>query len=490
MISFENILSLFDGMSCLQIALQRSGISYKKYYASEIDKHAIKATQHNFPDTIQIGDVTKVSGHDLPIINFIGAGSPCQGFSFAGKMLNFNDPRSKLFFEFVRILKECGEKNPELLFILENVKMEKEHELVISKALGVNPILINSTLVSAQNRERLYWTNIGLSRTGLFGHLESIIQQPKDRKIIVNDILEDEVDEKYYLSEKALNRLLLSSDLKKGFSKINPEKSIPLLSRQYANYKGNFIAVNDVNGLREIGDKSLNIDANYFKGHDNHGARTMVVAIRGRNPDNPKSRVSGLETEQMIEPRFDQKIGTLSTVQKDNMIIQLNNSKESGGKQPFQQNRVYDPNHKSPAITADINGIHKIVVQRGRGKNKGGEHHEKSPTLSSNSFEHNNHIVVHHGLPRTGGKKQGGTGPLKRTDGKTYCLDSAPNTNNVEYDMRIRRFTPKECLRLQTCPDNYFEGSGVSETQQYKMCGNGWTIDVICWILRYLKQNP
>ena len=117
-----NVLSLFDGMSCGQIALNRAGISYDKYYASEIDKHAIKVTQHNYPDTIQIGDVTKVKGTDLPKIDLLIGGSPCQGFSFAGKQLNFDDPRSKLFFEFVRLLKECKPK----YFLLENVKMKKE----------------------------------------------------------------------------------------------------------------------------------------------------------------------------------------------------------------------------------------------------------------------------------------------------------------------------------------------------------------------------
>ena len=169
-----NVLSLFDGMSCGQIALNRVGIKYDKYFASEIDKYAIKVTQHNYPETIQIGDILNVKGSDLPKIDLMFGGSPCQGFSFAGKRLNFEDPRSKLFFEFVRLRDELNPK----YFLLENVKMKKEHEQVITEHMGVEPIRINSNLVSAQNRERLYWTNI------------PGIEQPEDKGILVKDIID------------------------------------------------------------------------------------------------------------------------------------------------------------------------------------------------------------------------------------------------------------------------------------------------------------
>jgi DNA (cytosine-5)-methyltransferase 3A len=124
-----NVLSLFDGISCGQIALNRAGIKYGNYYASEIDKHAIKVTQHNYPNTIQLGDVTKVKGNELPQVALLMGGSPCQGFSFAGKGLNFEDPRSKLFFEYVRLLKETKPK----YFLLENVRMKQECQDVITK---------------------------------------------------------------------------------------------------------------------------------------------------------------------------------------------------------------------------------------------------------------------------------------------------------------------------------------------------------------------
>lgn len=169
-----NVLSLFDGISCGQIALNRAGISYDKYYASEIDKHAIKVTQHNYPNTIQLGSVTDIKGTDLPQIDLLIGGSPCQGFSFSGKQLNFDDQRSKLFFEFVRLVKECKPK----YWLLENVIMKKEFEQVITKHLGVEPIKINSALVSAQNRERLYWANFP-------------IEQPIDKGIKLINILED-----------------------------------------------------------------------------------------------------------------------------------------------------------------------------------------------------------------------------------------------------------------------------------------------------------
>ena len=168
-----DVLSLFDGMSCGQIALNRAGIKYDNYFASEIDKPAIKVTMANYPNTIQLGDVTQVKGADLPKIDLLMGGSPCQGFSFAGKQLNFEDERSKLFFEFVRLLVECKPK----YFLLENVVMKKEHEKVISDFLGIEPILINSNLVNAQNRKRLYWTNIPAT-------------QPSDKNIMLADIIE------------------------------------------------------------------------------------------------------------------------------------------------------------------------------------------------------------------------------------------------------------------------------------------------------------
>ena len=170
-----NVLSCFDGMSCGQIALNKLGYKIENYFSSEIDKHTIAVTQSNYPNTIQLGDITKIKGEDLPEIDLLIGGSPCQGFSFAGKQLNFEDPRSKLFFEFVRLLKETKPK----YFFLENVKMKKEFQDVISEYLGVQPIELNSNLVSAQNRKRLYRTNI------------EGFTMPEDKGIMLKDIIED-----------------------------------------------------------------------------------------------------------------------------------------------------------------------------------------------------------------------------------------------------------------------------------------------------------
>lgn len=167
------VLSLFDGMSCGQIALERAGIKYNEYYASEIDKHAIKVTIKNYPNTKQIGSVTEVKAVDLPKIELLMGGSPCQGFSTAGKELNFDDERSRLFFEYVRLKNELNPK----YWLLENVSMKKEFRDIISKFLGCEPVMINSSIITGQNRPRYYWTNI-------------LFSLPKDKNISVSEVLE------------------------------------------------------------------------------------------------------------------------------------------------------------------------------------------------------------------------------------------------------------------------------------------------------------
>lgn len=191
-----NVLSLFDGMSCGHIALEKLGIEVDQYFASEIEAASIKVTMANYPNTIQIGDVTKLNGKDLPKIDLLIGGSPCQSLSNAGNGSGF-DGKSGLFYEWVRLLKECQPK----YFMLENVKMKKEWQDVISKILGVNPILINSNLFSAQNRQRLYWTNIPMD--GL----------PDDREIYIEDILESSFDSKYWLPEKNAGLLSKKVDI-------------------------------------------------------------------------------------------------------------------------------------------------------------------------------------------------------------------------------------------------------------------------------------
>jgi DNA (cytosine-5)-methyltransferase 1 len=411
------VLSLFDGMSCGQQALERIGVNVLEYYASEIDKHAIAVTMHNYPNTKQLGSVIDVDGYKLPKIDLLIGGSPCQSFSFAGKRKGMStkceteiltlehylelkaegyefEGQSYLFWEYMRLLNEVKPK----YFLLENVMMGEKWEKILSKAIGVKPIQINSALVSAQNRNRLYWTNIGMKPMGLFGDLESIIPQPKDKGILLKDVLENEVDEKYFISDTMINRIKRTNNGERCFT---------------------------------TADKELCLAAGYYKqGRDNQ----YIVASRGRNPENPKSRESGLNTEQMLEPRYDGKTNCLTSVQKDN------------------------------------------------------------------------YVVCHNSMPRSSKTGKGGTGPLSREDGKTYCLDTgqtnvieilekSPCLHGYEHGTNgqlnkqlvrggmIRRLTPLECERLQTVKDNYTKI--VSDTQRYRMLGNGWTVDVIAHILSY-----
>jgi DNA (cytosine-5)-methyltransferase 3A len=207
-----NILSLFDGISCGQIALNKANIPYNNYFASEIDKNAIKVTQHHYPNTIQLGDVTKIEFIASKIDLLIG-GSPCQSFSSAGNRNGF-DGKSGLFWEYVRILNEVKPT----YFLLENVVMKKEWEDIITKELGVEPIKINSSLVSAQNRVRLYWTNI--PGVGI----------PEDRGITLNDVLEiDSNDNPAAIRGRRLNKAtIIGRRLNEAGKRNDYNKDIPI----------------------------------------------------------------------------------------------------------------------------------------------------------------------------------------------------------------------------------------------------------------------
>jgi len=288
-----NVLSLFDGISAGQVALERAGIEVTNYYAAEIDKYAIKITMANYPGTIQLGDVTKWRewGIDWASIDLLIGGSPCQGFSFAGKQLAFDDPRSKLFFVYVDILNHIRSLNPGVKFLLENVKMKKEHLAVITEQLGVEPCLINSALLSAQNRQRYYWANweFGL---------------PEDRGITWGDVREHGVNE-YYYTEKGLQWLARQSQLKRKTLDVwgDKEKAQMVEASHYKNYSSQrFFGVCDVPSDKEA-----------------------IASMRGRRID-PKTlsrddKNHDIEPEQYIEFRYDGKSNCLSTVGKDNVIV-------------------------------------------------------------------------------------------------------------------------------------------------------------------------
>ena len=227
-----NILSLFDGVSTGYLALQRAGIPIKNYYSSEIDKYAIKISSKHFPDIHRLGSVVNYENWniDWASIDLLIGGSPCQGFSFAGKQLNFNDSRSKLFFEYVDILNKIKSVNPNVKFLLENVKMKKEFQKVITGYLGVEPIEINSSLVSAQRRRRLYWTNI------------EGVEQPEDKGILLKDIVLENSSFDYACKQNWENWFLANIEklLGKQYVAVSPEKSTCLLARNYASWQGTF----------------------------------------------------------------------------------------------------------------------------------------------------------------------------------------------------------------------------------------------------------
>ena len=357
-----NILSLFDGISCGRIALERAGIEVNKYYASELDKYAIKVTQANWPKTIQLGDVTKWREWDIDwsSIDLLIGGSPCQGFSFAGKQLAFDDPRSKLFFVYVDILnhikwirKIAGKS--ELKFMLENVKMKKDFLNVISEKLGVQPVFINSSLVSAQNRQRYYWANW-------------YFKQPEDKGIVWGDIREHGVNEFYY-TEKAIQWMARHSQRKSKNLSIwgDDEKAQMVEASHYKNYSSQ----------------------RFFGVCDLPEDEQAIASMRGRriNPETLSRDDCNKEIKpaQYIEFKYDDKSNCLSTVGKDNVVV------------PFT-------------------------------------------------------------LP-----------------------------NRIPLDLFFFRYiTPIECERLQTVPDNYT--NHVSNTQRYKMLGNGWTVDVIAHILKSMSK--
>lgn len=429
------VLSLFDGMSCGQQALERLGVKVDNYFASEIDKYAIQVTMANYPKTKQLGSVVNVDGYSLPKIDLLIGGSPCQSFSFAGKRKGMStkdeqeiltldhylelkadgfefEGQSYLFWEYMRLLNEVKPK----YFLLENVMMGEKWEQVLSKAIGVKPIEINSALVSAQNRRRLYWTNIGLEPQGLFGDLESTIQQPKNKGILLKDVLETEVNEKYYLSGKMLDYL-------------NSRKA------NYNNGKINYKTGDDVASCINASSRSIDISDN--------------IIVHNTMPRSSKTGKGGTG----LLSRADGKTYCLDTGNTNAVEIrkvkQINESKESGGQQPYQQNRVYDTNGISPALCANksdllVFGCDFITDEGIRIRDN-----RKSATLAARA--RNNESC-----------------------GQLASINS-----------KVRRLTPVECERLQTVKDNYT--NYVSDSQRYKMLGNGWTIDVIVHILSYGK---
>lgn len=326
-----NVISLFNGMNTLRQAMENVGIKVDKYYSSEIKPYAIKLTQHHFPDTIQLGDITKWHEWDIDwsTIDFIGSGSPCQDLSIAGKRAGIKGEKSSLFFTFIDILNHVRKLNPKVIFLQENVGSANVIDIgIMSRELGVYPVRINSNLVVAQNRDRYYWSNIRTKPYGIFGDLVTDIPQPKDRNIFLKDIIES--------------------------------------------------------------------------GHPNEIKSKTLLECYGRNNTYTNNR------SEKAQKHFDerQKFG-FSFIKE---VIQISENTESGGKQPFQQNRVYDINGLFPAICTTNNGMIKTT----------------------------------------------------------------------EY---LRKLTQTELERLQGFSDGYT--SILSYNQAASVLGDGWTLQIIEWILSF-----
>jgi DNA (cytosine-5)-methyltransferase 1/DNA (cytosine-5)-methyltransferase 3A len=342
-----NVLSLFNGMSFCAMALETLGIHVNKYYSSEIDKYANQAAQALYPNTIQLGDVTKWREWDIDwaSIDLLVAGFPCQAWSMAGKQQGDNDPRGALVHDLIDIWNEIKVKNPNMKFMFENVKMKKEFLDYINDLFGVEPICINSALVSAQNRKRYYWTNI------------SKVRQPEDKGVVLSQILED-------------------------------LPSCPV-----------GIAVREKSNCLRVGGRGSPFDSKQIWG-------------------SPFKRIT---KKGVVKPSTEK-------------AACLTGGANSGG------------NHSDMDI---------LVIQKPRGNNPGGERalNGKTPCMSANSWHHNNHVKI---------------------------------------DLVVRRFSVRECARLQTVPERNIDtllNTGVSNSQLYKMLGNGWTHDVIVHIFKNLPAR-
>ena len=453
-----NVLSLFDGMSCGRIALERLGIKVDNYYASEIDKYAIQVSQANYPDIIQVGDVTELDTSTLPKIDLVMGGSPCQGFSFAGKQLAFDDPRSALFFEFVRCVKELKPK----YFLLENVRMKKEYLDVISEYMGVEPIMINSALVSAQNRVRYYWTNI------------PGIEQPEQRGIVLRDILETETNNLEKTQQKPVKVGMNVEQVKVR------KHEVDIINLQYL--------LREMKKESSKTNKQIAEETNTPITKAEHWFRTdSSFAIPSDEIWFKLKEVLGIETDifdkQIME--FEYRDGVYESKQR----VYSENGKSptltAGNKEQYIE--TYDT-PKQVGIAVDIKGHDQIK----RVYSKDG----KSSTLTTCGGGHREpKVMVDKRKPNqiNPSKKANGVQPYMQdrvfhVDGKSHCLtkEFAARTNvGDEQEVYWRKLTPVECERLQTVPDNYT--NHVSNTQRYKMLGNGWTIEVIAHILKNME---
>lgn len=524
-----NIVAVFDGISAGRVGINKTLASNRhirlgQYMRSEIDKFADKVAQHHFPEDVQLGDVTKWREWNIDWSNidiFIG-GSPCQGFSFAGKQAGTKAildgvevlvtdreiylemkgkgaeflSQSHLFWEYVLILDHVKKHNPNVRFLLENVKMKKELLAMIDDALGVESIVINSNLLSAQNRHRHYWHNWSVS-------------QPVDKGILLRDVLEHHVSD--FINPESLGRYVSPKGLPKGLCK-SEGKSKCLTASSYKGYGNDGVSIveselscqayNRNEGLGKSLIKAYPLCSSDFRGLNRNQNQTAVV--------------TKLRPCTRIQPGDSGHIANASDINGHDIL-----------------KRVYGCGGKAPTMNSCGGGNREpkvAIFQKPRGKNLGGLHEEKSPTVTANSFEQN-HLVIG-GAIRGRYDEQGKVFQKLETNGleKSNCLTTVQKDNvvvratvqanaehtynqksptltsamgmgggnvpmcsdhitaqkfkgryiNTQERMYYRKLTPIECERLQTFPDNYT--SMVSNSQRYKSLGNSWTVDVISHI--------
>lgn len=386
-----NVLSLFDGKSCGRIALDRVGIHVDNYYASEIDPYAVKVSNTNYPDIVQLGDVTQVSSAQLPKIDLLLGGSPCQDFSRAGKGAAFEGDRGKLFWEFVRLLKETQPTH----FLLENVKMKQEYQDVISEALGVQPVLINSNIFVPQNRERLYWTNI------------PIAPLPDKTDTTLPDILNKD-REWFDIQPWALSKW---GDKRKVDALRTVEHPEAFTITTNNTHPKNHYLNADRTQMTRLTPDELEMLQGVPEGYTAHVSNTRRHHMLGNG-----------WTVPVISHIF-------NGILEDNVAERYYVSEDQLGK--WDGSDMLNPSYRSQA-----NKVHSLE--------------KPLATLCAGT----------HG----------------------YAYGYIPTC-----DGRLRRLTPLEFERLQTVPDNYT--TGVSDTQRYKMLGNGWTIDTIAHIFKGLHND-
>ncbi len=436
------VLSLFDGISCARVALDRLGYTDVLYLASEVDKYASAITRYQWPDTIHLGDITKIKRENLPVqIDLLIGGSPCQDLSIAkNNRKGLEGERSGLFWEWVRLWKECEPR----YWVLENVNsMPKEAKRIISETLGVEPIMINAALVSAQNRKRLFWTNI---QTDIFGNCH--IPQPTDRGILLKHILES--------GEQI------------------PEKSCPINATYWKS--GTSPAAQEYSDRTH--QRTLVVDNVYPGGgqngnvYDTDGKSPTLSAgtgIKGRG-------IGSSNAPKVAEP-----------VENGDKPIRVGEIESPNGLPHIQGNRIYSDKGKSVALSAQSGGL---------GSNTGLYAIEEARGVAIPEATKQGYAIAEEGdsvdLSYPNSKTRRG-----RVSKKAPSQMTSSQSVGVLEGYTIRKLTPIECERLMTLPDQYTalgdfgdgEAKPVSNTQRYKTLGNGFVVEVVAHILSFMEES-